>query len=679
MKDNYNLTSKAETKSFDNAGNIVNKNASSNTTTETSKKYKRVSKNKKKEKRKNNKVLESPYSSHPKTDHNRSKSSWVKGSKALKSIFQVYRETGLADKTDKIKSNVDINTGKFDKTKRKENKSDYVQTDEKSQDFSNYLNSIPNSKSLSEFSNRPIKSPKITKIVALYSKAGNKKAQKNSKNFKKSINKTINDAKTRKFQLVQRSTSLHTDSFFSKAKKDYGVEWEKMVKSQNPNILHNRSVQNDVKRSPMFSNVYGINNMLGNIYGGSKSLVKSMVMPKRPGSNTSVRHSDYSLGSGTETSQNSLRQAIMSNIKRKASKNDDANFYPISHKMSQLDSRFTKSLQINSPNTKFINHETKVSVKSPWKVSLRYDTTLTGHRNSVTCLAIDSKYYQYLFSGSKDYKIHSHLMSQISSNYEVLKLHTKYVTCLWFLLSSNSMLVSSGADNRVWFTKIKDDGKFETVKSYRNKFGNVSWISELDTHNQNIAIGSLNGKISVFDVDKQDGKVLRTINNQSSITSMKYHSTSKTILVGSNNDWVKLWDLRTNTWIGKFEDNKDKHNSKITSIDVINSDMFVTSSVEGKIDLWDIRMTYKMMNSISLINEFEQENQPDCINQVLTVNNTLFAGCTSGVRMINISSFKEQPNRNINEGCVTWLCYSELDNKLFTAGFDQGIKVWNIA
>ena len=43
------------------------------------------------------KKMESPYSSHPKSDHNRSKSSYVKGPKSLKSIFQVYRNNGSTE------------------------------------------------------------------------------------------------------------------------------------------------------------------------------------------------------------------------------------------------------------------------------------------------------------------------------------------------------------------------------------------------------------------------------------------------------------------------------------------------------------------------------------------------------------------------------------------------------
>lgn len=350
MKDSYNLTSKAETKSFDNEG-IMNINTSNNLS-QINRKYKRNSKSKKKNKRKAQKIIESPYSSHPKSDHNRSKSSYVKGAKTLKSIFQVYRETGLTDKSknsekskNSINSKSPIHVGKDTTNKNLSNfrylnmasKNDYVQTEEKSHDFSNYLNSIPNSISLTEFYNKPIKSPKITKTVTLYNKACSKKTQKYNKNIKKSITKKIEEGRAGKFQLVQRSTSLHTDSFLKKAKKDYGDEWDK---SQQPNAIHNRSVQNDVKKSPTFSH-----------------------FSKRPASNTSMIYSDYNAGGRVDTSQNSLHQAIMSTIKRKASKNEESHFYPYSHKMTQLDSRFTKSLQIHSPNSKFSHRDgSKVSL-----------------------------------------------------------------------------------------------------------------------------------------------------------------------------------------------------------------------------------------------------------------------------------------------------------------------------
>ena len=106
----------------------------------------------------------------------------------------------------------------------------------------------------------------------------------------------------------------------------------------------------------MFSNASGI-----------QSQMNSIILPKRPGSNASVANSEYNVTSSVETSQNSLRQAIMSTIKRKTSKNEEIIQYPISDQITQLDSKFTKSLQINSPDSKFSHRENKIVVKSPQK------------------------------------------------------------------------------------------------------------------------------------------------------------------------------------------------------------------------------------------------------------------------------------------------------------------------
>lgn len=99
IKEKYDLSSKAETKSFDNAGNMPNKkhiSSSSNLAT----KVRKSSKSRKRDRNiiKGLKKMESPYSSHPKSDHIRAKSSYIKGPKSFKSIFQVYREAGINNK-----------------------------------------------------------------------------------------------------------------------------------------------------------------------------------------------------------------------------------------------------------------------------------------------------------------------------------------------------------------------------------------------------------------------------------------------------------------------------------------------------------------------------------------------------------------------------------------------------
>jgi hypothetical protein len=106
IKDKYDLHSKAETKSFDNAGGMLSKKHTSSSINLTSK-VRKSSKSRKRDKNvvKGMKKMESPYSSHPKSDHIRSKSSYIKGPKAFKSIFKVYREAGVTGKSIKDMKN----------------------------------------------------------------------------------------------------------------------------------------------------------------------------------------------------------------------------------------------------------------------------------------------------------------------------------------------------------------------------------------------------------------------------------------------------------------------------------------------------------------------------------------------------------------------------------------------
>lgn len=137
---------------------------------------------------------------------------------------------------------------------------------------------------------------------------------------------------------------------------------------------------------------------------GMNSQISSMVFQQRPGSNVSMAaNTEYNINN-VETSQNSLRQAIMSVLKTEKASIDPV--LSIQEGGTPLDTRFTKSLQINSPSSKFSHRESKPAVKSPAKrLFLKYKTTLHGHTNTVNSLAFDSKCYSYLFSGSHDYSI----------------------------------------------------------------------------------------------------------------------------------------------------------------------------------------------------------------------------------------------------------------------------------
>ena len=427
-----------ETKSFDQCGTMPHKKQTSSTVN-LNIKSKKNSRSRKREKHwmRGMKKMESPYSSHPKSDHIRSKSSYIKGPKSFKSIFQIYREAGINGnnlkdlKSSKINTSLPVQFGKegvkigslnfkvkkgnsksrrtqkHDKSlpshsvsmntrNRSSNKrgdlidkrskkidtigtlvpNDYVQIEDKPK-YGQILDN-PSFAPMSDFIAKATKSPTVQK-----SKTSFNKIHKNKKNFMKPKKNSTKDSFHK-----QRETPKSKNQ----SKKNDLLRGEDILdKSYNPGDRKAHNIY-----SSMFSEGPGIQNQ-----------INSMIFPQRPGSNASMTaNSEYNVNNSIETSQNSLRQAIMSVLKNKNSKNQMETLYTANESNVPFDTRFTKSLQINSPGSKISHRESKPAVKSPARrLFFKYKTTLHEHNNTVNCLALDTKFYSHLFSGSKDYKI----------------------------------------------------------------------------------------------------------------------------------------------------------------------------------------------------------------------------------------------------------------------------------
>ena len=398
--------------------------------------------------------------------------------------------------------------------------------------------------------------------------------------------------KEENFQWVQikNKSAYIKDPFFKrKDDKSENIDQEiSILNSQPANPFHNRSVQNDMRKSaalkergyrPNDKRTHNVYSSMFSNASGIQSQMNSIMLPKRPGSNASVVNSEYNVTSSVETSQNSLRQAIMSTIKRKTSKNDERIQYPISDQITQLDSKFTKSLQINSPDSKFSHRENKIVVKSPQrKFTVKYKTTLIGHQNTITWLAFNTKFYTSLYSGSKDYTIKAwhwtsfsprtiitddSTLQKAESSYKTINTHTKYINSLWFLPNSG-LLVSSGADQRLAVTNVFNSEEFETVRSFRKTFGTINHIISMNTNGFEIdeckiIIGSNDKTIRLIDLNSPDKVVTKMINNDSSIRYLKLHSSNNYLMTADSTNSIKLWDIRTSSQVSSFKDKGGKY------------------------------------------------------------------------------------------------------------------------
>jgi WD40 repeat protein len=308
-----------------------------------------------------------------------------------------------------------------------------------------------------------------------------------------------------------------------------------------------------------------------------------------------MANSEYNVMNSIETSQSSLRQAIMKVLKRKTTKHSDKAIYSKSENMTPLDSRFTKSLQIHSPGSKFSHRlQSKTSIKSSTgKVTLSYSTTLNGHRNTVKCMAFDTKYSTNLFSGSSDYSIkvwhctsfspRTIVEEDINSkpsdrSYKTINSHTKNINSLWYLPNSG-VLISSGADQRICITKSTENEDFEIVKTYRKKFGFVNNIVSMSSDGYDIdetkcILGTSDSKLKIVDFNN-NAKLISQINNESPVQYLKMHNSSNYIAVADTTNTVKLYDVRSWKLANTF---KDSSGGKITWIEHFDNDTFMTSS-----------------------------------------------------------------------------------------------------
>ncbi|CAI2373701.1 unnamed protein product [Moneuplotes crassus] len=696
IKDQYDFVSEFETKTFDNC-RIISNNKKTNSSMNLQIKNKTNSGSRKREKPWNRAIQkrESPYSSQPKADHIRSKSSYIKGPSSFKSIIQKYRERGISGNNSKDlkisknkhflsspskKNAFQVENIKF-KTKKSTSKPRRVLKNDSISSQSHSLNTrnrstkrsdllkkqahqkkasgtlIPN-----EYSNKFAKSPTVPKHKSLTNKISISR-------------KNIMDPKNQ-----SSDTSVYGKRETSKSKAQIGkkdiLTKDRMAKSYHPGSNTGHDIY-----SSMFSDGSGINSQLS-----------SMIFPQRPGSNTSMAANTDFIANNVETSQNSLRHAIMSVLKTEKAITDPV--LSIQEGGTPLDERFTKSLQIYSPSSKFSHRESKPAVKSPSKrIVLKYKTTLHGHSNTVNSLAFDTKCYSYLFSGSHDYSIKvwhctsfsprnvidlDSEYSRLDRCYKTLNLHTKKVNCLQYLPIS-SVLVSAGADQRLCLVNTENTEEFDTLAIFRRRYGNVNQMISMasggfEMDEAKLFTASLDKKILLIDLNNHGDIISEFYNPDGNINCFKMQTSNNFLLIADCSSKVKLWDVKSGKTVNSFN---GPGRSK-TCIENYDNDCFITTSNDGILSIWDYRMPKKPVKS-SLIKDNNLSGYPNShFNQLLYTKGTIFAATDQGLSLINPRSLEVLEQRRNHEGSVQALAYCELDGTMFSSSHDKSVVVWSL-
>lgn len=359
----------------------------------------------------------------------------MKGPKALKSIFQIYREAGSVDKSSKdlkqnINSTAPFNMGKdsykiggisfklgknISKSKRHAHKNvnlknymmdfnarsrsnersinqqiedlrkiaqnDYVQINEKGHNLSTYLN--PTDNSSLDYSGKPKKSPQMKKAVSLYSKIANKKALKYKKNkIEIKQRKTNEGSKDKK---KSESTPKKPSAVYN-----YQFKHDDHLKVSNPQ--HSLSAQSEAGRKKIFEqSKMAKNKKSQNVYSSMFSdgsllnkQIQSMVFPKRPESHIGITSEDYNMLNSIELSQSSLSHTgsnLRSDNLRSINHEKRSNYSDVGN-ITMLDTSANPKQSIKGHSKSQIS--SKASSQISEKKFLRQKTTLIGHKNTVS-------------------------------------------------------------------------------------------------------------------------------------------------------------------------------------------------------------------------------------------------------------------------------------------------------
>lgn len=100
-----------------------------------------------------------------------------------------------------------------------------------------------------------------------------------------------------------------------------------------------------------------------------------------------------------------------------------------------------------------------------------------------------------------------------------------------------------------------------------------------------LAIGLSNGEIKVWDLST-DSLIIKFQGHKSSITCLEFDLNGTFLTSGSNDSTIIIWDLISETGLVKFKG----HKNAITSIHYYNDNYLISTSKDGLIKIWDMKI-----------------------------------------------------------------------------------------
>jgi WD40 repeat protein len=301
--------------------------------------------------------------------------------------------------------------------------------------------------------------------------------------------------------------------------------------------------------------------------------------------------------------------------------------------------------------------------------------TLEGHQDDVTCMIqIEWDINESTIITSSNDKTIKIWDIDKEECIDTLKGHTDYVLSIeqvkW--TKDASTIVSSSADKTIRLWNI------ETRKCLSILIGHTSYInstiylngSENDT---TIASCSVDSIIKIWDIETRKC-ITEFKGHEGSITCLTFLDSNNRLISGGLDKTLKVWCLDSGKLIKTLEGHVDGINCLLHMKWEFNDYTVLSGSDDNMIRIWD-------MNKFYCINVLEQNSPVDCLLHVKWDKNDSSVATSSEGR-IRIYDINKGEYREIYTDCERIYCLIQLNSEnrrttIITDGDDYGIRLWN--
>ncbi|XP_021730303.1 pre-mRNA-processing factor 19-like [Chenopodium quinoa] len=163
--------------------------------------------------------------------------------------------------------------------------------------------------------------------------------------------------------------------------------------------------------------------------------------------------------------------------------------------------------------------------------------------------------------------------------------HSKKVTSIKIVPQDESLVITGSADKTVRLWQGSDDGNYDCRHVLKDHTAEVQAVTVHAT-NKYFVTASLDNSWCFYDLSS--GLCLTQVTDSSGsegYTSAAFHPDGLILGTGTTDALVKIWDVKTQTNVAKF----DGHTGPVTAMSFSENGYFLATAAHDGVKLWDLR------------------------------------------------------------------------------------------